>query len=480
MAAVNKQLGGQAEAMRSSRKLPLLFYQHTSCRQMSTPNRNIFTTLLGTVSSSVPGLLTTTSTGQSVFLDPNSTTYTYRTAGISLLDLSSVVGTSVMCSSLTSQVASVGTLSTNQLQLSGPLTGYGVGSLLLRAFDATAAANSGTWVNNPISGRPFFSQFVNSINYANTSSGVSIGGDQTNYFVRFSGYIAANTTDTYTFQVSVDDGARLFINNTKLIESWKTQGVTTYTSTGIALTAGAWVPFIAEWWQGTGASAFQVQFVNTTNILSYTPLTHSLAAGQIQMAYDNFESAPAQLGTTFVNGDLLVGGALNIPSTVQPVNPLQSSVTLFNDSSDQMTKVIQPGGAVQSLSYGSEFAAYVNNTAQISSSTSNSNMIRMINQQTASLLGGTYRLDLSYVLRSTNTSTLLSNTAYMIVLFTVDGITLHYNVPTLYPSSQCVFTDFLLTTLSSGTHSLVLSFRTATALIPIQMSQVTVAICRVA
>ena len=151
---------------------------------MTTQNRNIFTALLGTVSSSVPGLLTTTSTGQTVFLDQNSTTYTYRTAGISLLDLTSVVGTFVNCTSLTSQAASVSTLSTNQLQLSGLLSGFGVGSLLMRAFDATAAASSGSWINNPVSGRPYFSQLVNSINYANVNSGVSIGGDQSNYFVR--------------------------------------------------------------------------------------------------------------------------------------------------------------------------------------------------------------------------------------------------------------------------------------------------------
>ena len=437
--------------------------------EMSTQNRNPFTTLLGTVTSIVPGLITTIPTGQTVYLDPNLTTYTYRMAGISMLDLSSVSGSFVSCTSLTSQAASIGTLSTNQLQISGPLAGYGVGSLLMRAFDATAAANSGSWLNNPVSGRPYFSQLVNSLNYTNVASGVSIGGDNSNYFVRFSGYIAVNTSDTYTFQVSVDDGARIFINNLKILESWKTQGITTYTSSGMALTAGAWVPFSAEWWQGNGASAFQVQFQNTTNQTTYTPLIHGTVAGQIQMAYDNFEHAPAQLGTTFVNGDLLLGGALNIPSTNPPINPLPSSVTLYNDASDAMTKIVQPGGVIQSLSYGSEFAAYVNTTSQ----TSGTSGTKMIGQQTNSLLGGTYRVDLSYSVRCTTSG-------YTNASLTVDAVTVHSNVAYSYLSNYTVVSDFAIVTLAAGSHSLMLTFKAVAAGNSSTMSQATIAICRVA
>lgn len=437
--------------------------------EMSTQNRNPFITLLGTITSAVPGLLTTMPTGQAVYLDSNLTTYTYRMAGISMLDLSSVTGTFVSCSSLTSQAASVGTLSTNQLQITGPFTGYGVGNLLLRAFDATAAANSGAWVNNPISGRPYFSQLVNSLNYTNVASGVSIGGDNSNYFVRFSGYIAVNTTDTYTFQVSVDDGARIFINNLKILESWKTQGITTYTSSGMALTAGAWVPFSAEWWQGTGASAFQVQFQNTTNQTTFTPLTHGTAAGQIQMAYDNLEHAPAQLGTTFVNGDLLIGGALNIPSTTTPISPLQNSVTLYNDASDAMTKIVQPGGVLQNLSYGSEFAAYVNTTSQ----TSGTSGAKMIGQQTNSLLGGTYRVDLSYSVRCISSG-------YTNISLAVDGVTVHSNVAYSYLSNYVVVSDFSIITLAAGSHSLLLSFKAVASGNTSTMGQATIAICRVA
>ena len=432
--------------------------------------KSLFTSLLGTVTAPVPvpGLQTTNPAGQAAYLDPNGATYTYRTAGLSLLDLSSVTATNINCTSFTSQIGSIGTMTTSQLQISGPIVGYGIGSLLMRAFDATSAASSGTWVNNPISGRPYFNQLVNTINYANSSSGNMIGGDNTNMFVRFTGYIAVNTSDTYTFQVSVDDGARLYLNNSNILESWKTQGVTAYTSSGIALTAGCWVPISAEWWQGTGASCFQLQYKNTTNSTTFAPLTHGTLSGQIQMAYDNFEAAPSQLGTTFVNGDLLIGGALNIPSTSVPINPLQSSVTLYNDSSDAMTKIVQPGGTLQSLTYGSEFAAYVNQTAQTSSSA----MVKFINQQTNSLLGGTYRVDISYTTKASFGS------GYATMTFAVDGVNLHTNVPYSYATNTIVTSDFSIVTLASGAHTLLLTFKPLTA--PWTMSQATVTICRVA
>ena len=436
---------------------------------MTTRNlSSLFTNFLGTLTSTAPGLQTTNAAGQAVYLDPNGTTYTDHTAGTSMVDLSLVVATTLNSTSLTSQIASFGTMTTNQLQLSGPVLGYGTGSLLMRAFDATNAANSGTWINNPVSGRPYFSQLVGSINYTNSSSGVAIGGDNSNYFIRFTGYIAVNTTDTYTFQITVDDGARLFLNNSKVIESWKSQGVTSYTSPGIVLTTGSWVPIVVEWWQGTGGSCFQLQYRNTTNATTFTPLTHGTSSGQIQLAYDNSESAPSQLGTTFVNGDLLIGGALNIPSTSVPINPLQSSVTLYNDSSDNMTKIVQPGGTIQSLTYGSEFAAYLNTTSQ----SSNGSTVKFISQQTDSLLGGTYRMDISYTTKAN------AGSGYAIITFSVDSVNVHTNVPYSYNTNPIVTSDFCIVTLGPGSHTLLLSLKALTAITT--MSQATVVVYRVA
>ena len=46
------------------------------------------------------------------------------------------------------------------------------------------------------------------------------------------------TTEAYTFYTATDDGARLWINGTLVIDHWQTQATTEYASAPINLTAG--------------------------------------------------------------------------------------------------------------------------------------------------------------------------------------------------------------------------------------------------
>ena len=431
------------------------------------------TVLGGTPPTPIPGVQITNSANQTLWLDPNLTTYTLKGAGASLVDLYTVTATNLNSQTFNSGAGAinslmVGTLVANQIQVGNPVSNFGIGNLLLCAYDANSAANTGSWTNNPVSGRRYYAQLVNSMNYPNNNAGVSIGGNTTNIFVRFIGYIAVNTSDTYTFQITVDDGARLFVNNSKLIESWKTQGATSYTSSGVYLTVGWWVPIVAEWWQGVGGSCFQLQYKNTSNSKTFTPLTHGVNGGQIQLAYDNSECAPSQLGTTFVNGDLLVGGGLNIPTTSVPVNPSLASVTLYNDSADGLTKGLLPSGAIQNLSYGAELQVISNNTTQTGIS---SLYTTFINQTCNALLGGTYRIDLTYSIGTTG-----SSGGYPTINLFIDSVNLHANSPWINNSTIC--SDFIVTSLTAGTHNIVFQFKGATGITP-RMDKATISIFRV-
>lgn len=51
------------------------------------------------------------------------------------------------------------------------------------------------------------------------------------FSVRWAGRILAPTTDTYTFYTTTDDGVRLWINNTLLIDKWQPQSATLYSDT---------------------------------------------------------------------------------------------------------------------------------------------------------------------------------------------------------------------------------------------------------
>ena len=76
------------------------------------------------------------------------------------------------------------------------------------------------------------------------------------FSARWTGSVIPATTEAYTFYTVTDDGARLWINNTLVIDKWQDQGPTEYASTTINLTAGVPALFRFEYYEnGGGASA---------------------------------------------------------------------------------------------------------------------------------------------------------------------------------------------------------------------------------
>jgi hypothetical protein len=73
------------------------------------------------------------------------------------------------------------------------------------------------------------------------------------FSVRWTGRIEAPNTDTYTFYMESDDGVRLWINNTLIIDSWVTEA-RERTSLPIVLTAGQRYEFKVEYYEHTGSA----------------------------------------------------------------------------------------------------------------------------------------------------------------------------------------------------------------------------------
>ena len=91
-------------------------------------------------------------------------------------------------------------------------------------------------------------------NYAGAAPGPA-GIAATSWSARWTGTVIPTTTEAYTFYTATDDGARLWINGTLVIDQWKDQGTTEYASPAINLTAGTPVQFRFEYYQGGGGSA---------------------------------------------------------------------------------------------------------------------------------------------------------------------------------------------------------------------------------
>lgn len=94
------------------------------------------------------------------------------------------------------------------------------------------------------------------------------GVNATNYSARFEGKIRAKYTETYTFTLIHDDGAKLWVNDTLIIDQWGTTG--THTNT-IALTAGQLYNIKVEMFNGSGAAQCSVQWDSTSQTLELVP-----------------------------------------------------------------------------------------------------------------------------------------------------------------------------------------------------------------
>jgi hypothetical protein len=74
--------------------------------------------------------------------------------------------------------------------------------------------------------------------------------DKDSFSIRWTGKVQAMFSETYTFYVKSDDGARLWVNGKQLINQWKNQGTTEYKGT-IALTAGQKYDIKLEYFDNT-------------------------------------------------------------------------------------------------------------------------------------------------------------------------------------------------------------------------------------
>ena len=89
-----------------------------------------------------------------------------------------------------------------------------------------------------------------------------IGAD--GFSVRWTGAVIPNTTEAYRFYTETDDGARLWINGSLLIDKWQDQGPTEYATATVNLTSGTPASFRFEYYENGGGAAAKLRFSSTT------------------------------------------------------------------------------------------------------------------------------------------------------------------------------------------------------------------------
>jgi hypothetical protein len=123
-------------------------------------------------------------------------------------------------------------------------------------------------------------------NWRNGSPGAGINVD--NYSVRWSGQVEAPVSGTYQFQTLSDDGVRMWVNGTQVINNWTDHAPTINTSSSVNLSSGVKYNVTVEFyekgggatarlaWLIPGSSAFMTVPINRLYAGSATPSTTKL------------------------------------------------------------------------------------------------------------------------------------------------------------------------------------------------------------
>lgn len=132
-------------------------------------------------------------------------------------------------------------------------TTYGITAAGLKA-DLFNCGTQAACLATPFGTTPIGTRVDYAIDYALGLGSIhpSLGADY--WAARWKGEVVAGAAGTYTFHATADDGVRVIVKGTTLIDGWKLQGPTAYSGT-IALTAGEKAPIEIDYFEsGVGAT----------------------------------------------------------------------------------------------------------------------------------------------------------------------------------------------------------------------------------
>ncbi|MEQ1748675.1 MAG: putative Ig domain-containing protein, partial [Prosthecobacter sp.] len=107
---------------------------------------------------------------------------------------------------------------------------------------------------------------------------------ENNFSVRWSGTVLVPTTGTYTFEATTDDGYRLWVNNSLIIDRWYDQSPTSHIGT-IALTAGTAATIRVEYYENGGGAVAQLKWSGPSlalqTVTGWQTYGYSLSSGAL-------------------------------------------------------------------------------------------------------------------------------------------------------------------------------------------------------
>lgn len=124
---------------------------------------------------------------------------------------------------------------------------------------ATGTGLYGEYFNSKVLTQRKFSRTDSTVNFdwGSGSPHPSIGADT--FSVRWTGWLQAPSSGSYSFHTLSDDGVRLWVNGVLLINKWKNQSATEH-SGSISLSAGQKYDIRLEFYENTGAAVIKLSW----------------------------------------------------------------------------------------------------------------------------------------------------------------------------------------------------------------------------
>lgn len=156
------------------------------------------------------------------------------------------------------------TLDLSPFTFPGVVTSVATKQLFNGSLDLTLPSNNGLQVSyyNGTNFETFVASRVDSyIDYVFTGSRPYPGVGTTNYSIRWESKVQPEFTEPHTFHIFHDDGARVWVNGSLIIDQWGTYGAT-HSSSPIALTAGTKYTIRVDYFQSSFAAGPNPSYVN--------------------------------------------------------------------------------------------------------------------------------------------------------------------------------------------------------------------------
>ncbi|MCX5966535.1 MAG: PA14 domain-containing protein [Cyanobacteria bacterium] len=147
------------------------------------------------------------------------------------------------------------------------------------------------------------------------------GGDGDTFSLRASGQIQAKSNGNNSFAVFADDGVKIWVNGTKVVDTWDGPGGTWTSFTAANLVAGEWYDIQIDYNENSGVASLQL--ADQPNGAPITALRHV----PLYTATRGFNSigrtAPGSSGTGYLTGAVRAVGIWN---TARSQNQIQASM----------------------------------------------------------------------------------------------------------------------------------------------------------